>query len=103
MWQAGSKWRAIRDEINREVCEQGYDSVRGAFMQYYGAAELDASVLLISDVGFLPADDPRVVSTMKVLQRDLMAGRLLAATPRSIGADRGMSAGACRAKRFGFP
>ena len=72
MWQAGSNWRAIRDEINREVCEQGYDSVRGAFMQYYGAAELDASVLLISDVGFLPADDPRVVSTMKVLQRDLM-------------------------------
>jgi GH15 family glucan-1,4-alpha-glucosidase len=70
--ELAAKWRAIRDEINREVCEQGYDSVRGAFMQYYGAAELDASVLLISDVGFLPADDPRVVSTMKVLQRDLM-------------------------------
>src|ERR1700722_4006617 len=66
------KWRGIRDEINKEVCEKGYDSVRGAFMQYYGAAELDASVLLISDVGFLPADDPKVVSTMKVLQRDLV-------------------------------
>jgi GH15 family glucan-1,4-alpha-glucosidase len=66
------RWRGIRDEINREVCEKGYDSARGAFMQYYGAAELDASVLLISDVGFLPADDPRVVSTMKVLQRDLV-------------------------------
>ena len=70
--ELAAKWRGIRDEINREVCEKGYDSARGAFMQYYGAAELDASVLLISDVGFLPADDPRVVSTMKVLQRDLM-------------------------------
>jgi len=66
------KWRGIRDEINKEVCEKGYDSARGAFMQYYGAAELDASALLISDVGFLPADDPKVVSTMKVLQRDLV-------------------------------
>jgi GH15 family glucan-1,4-alpha-glucosidase len=66
------KWRGIRDEINKEVCEKGYDPARGAFMQYYGAAELDASVLLIPDVGFLPADDPRVVSTMTVLQRDLI-------------------------------
>ena len=49
------KWRGIRDEINKEVCEKGYDIARGAFMQYYGAAELDASVLLIPDVGFLPA------------------------------------------------
>jgi GH15 family glucan-1,4-alpha-glucosidase len=67
-----ARWRRTRDEIKREVCENGYDNARGAFMQYYGAAELDASVLLIPDVGFLPADDPRVVSTMKVLERDLM-------------------------------
>jgi GH15 family glucan-1,4-alpha-glucosidase len=72
-----AKWRGIRDEINREVCEKGYDCARGAFMQYYGAAELDASVLLIPDVGFLPADDPRMVSTMKVLQRDLVQDGLL--------------------------
>ena len=70
--ELAARWRDIRDEINREVCEKGYDSARGAFMQYYGAAELDASVLLIPDVGFLPADDPRMVSTMKVLQRDLV-------------------------------
>lgn len=70
--ELAAKWRGTCDEIKREVCEKGYDSARGAFMQYYGAAELDASVLLISDVGFLPPDDPRVVSTMKVLQRDLM-------------------------------
>jgi GH15 family glucan-1,4-alpha-glucosidase len=70
--QLAAKWRDIRDEINREVCEKGYDAARGAFVQYYGATELDAAVLLIPDVGFLPADDPRVVSTMKVLQRDLV-------------------------------
>ena len=67
-----ARWRVTRDTIKREVCEKGYNSKRGAFTQYYGATELDASVLLISDVGFLDADDPRIVSTMKVLQRDLM-------------------------------
>ncbi len=67
-----ARWRVTGDQIKLEVCEKGYNSERGAFTQYYGATELDASVLLISDVGFLPADDPRIVSTMKVLQRDLM-------------------------------
>jgi GH15 family glucan-1,4-alpha-glucosidase len=67
-----ARWRAIRDEIHREVCEKGYNTERGAFTQYYGSDELDASVLLIPDVGFLPADDPRVVSTVRVLMRDLM-------------------------------
>ena len=75
--ELAAKWRKISDEINREVCEKGYDAARGAFVQYYGASELDAAVLLISDVGFLPADDPRVVSTMKALQRDLMQGGFL--------------------------
>ncbi len=65
-------WRVTRDKIKREVCEKGYNAERGAFTQYYGATELDASVLLIADVGFLDADDPRMVSTMKVLRRDLM-------------------------------
>jgi GH15 family glucan-1,4-alpha-glucosidase len=75
--ELAARWRGIRDEINREVCEKGYDSARGAFVQYYGASELDAAVLLIPDVGFLPADDPRMVSTMKVLQRDLIRGGFL--------------------------
>ncbi|HZR51246.1 MAG TPA: glycoside hydrolase family 15 protein [Streptosporangiaceae bacterium] len=67
-----AKWRAIGDDIHREVCEKGYNPQRKAFTQYYGATELDASVLLISDVGFLPPDDPRVVSTIEALQRELM-------------------------------
>ena len=71
--QAGlaRRWRDIADQIHLQVCEKGYDPVRGAFTQYYGANELDAAVLLIPDVGFLPADDPRVVSTIRTLQRDL--------------------------------
>jgi GH15 family glucan-1,4-alpha-glucosidase len=66
------RWRGVRDEIHREVCDKGFNAERGAFTQYFGATELDASVLLIPDVGFLPADDPRVISTVEVLMRDLM-------------------------------
>jgi GH15 family glucan-1,4-alpha-glucosidase len=69
--ELAARWRGIRDEIHREVCEKGYNTERGAFTQYYGAEELDAAVLLIPDVGFLPADDPRVISTVEVLMRDL--------------------------------
>ena len=58
-----------------QVCEQGYDTERGAFTQYYGSAELDASVLLIPEVGFLPPDDPRVVSTVETIKRELMHRR----------------------------
>ena len=72
-----ARWRGTRDKIKAEVCAKGYNAERGAFTQYYGATELDASVLLISDVGFLDADDPRIVSTMRVLQRDLMRDGLL--------------------------
>jgi GH15 family glucan-1,4-alpha-glucosidase len=72
-----ARWRGTRDKIKAEVCEKGYNCERGAFTQYYGAAELDASVLLISDVGFLDPADPRIVSTMKVVQRDLMQDGLL--------------------------
>jgi GH15 family glucan-1,4-alpha-glucosidase len=71
------RWKAIRDQIHREVCEKGYDSGRGAFMQYYGSSGLDASVLLIPEVGFLPPDDPRVVSTVRAVQRELMTDGLV--------------------------
>ncbi len=71
------RWRAIRDEIHAQVCDQGYDAARGVFTQYYGSAELDASVLLIPEVGFLPPDDPRVVSTVRVIKRELMRDGLV--------------------------
>ena len=71
------RWRKIRDEIHAQVLEQGYDEKRGVFTQYYGSPELDASVLLIPEVGFLPPDDPRVISTVRVIKRELMRDGLL--------------------------
>ena len=65
------RWKAIRDEIHREVCEKGYDQERGTFTQYYGSKELDASVLNIPLVGFLPADDERVSGTIDAVWREL--------------------------------
>ncbi|WP_406009732.1 glycoside hydrolase family 15 protein [Streptomyces sp. NBC_00637] len=70
-------WRALRDEVHREVCERGYDPVRGTFTQYYGSRDLDASLLLIPRVGFLPPDDPRVVGTVDAVRAELGHGGLL--------------------------
>ncbi|MFE0513554.1 glycoside hydrolase family 15 protein [Streptomyces sp. NPDC058964] len=67
-------WRALRDEVHREVCEKGYDPERNTFTQYYGSRELDASLLLIPRVGFLPPDDPRVVGTVDAIREDLGHG-----------------------------
>jgi GH15 family glucan-1,4-alpha-glucosidase len=71
------RWRAIRDQIHAQVLEKGYDTSRGVFTQYYGSTELDSSVLLIAEVGFLPPADPRVVSTVRVLRRELMRDGLM--------------------------
>ena len=71
------QWQAIRDQIHAEVLEKGYDDQRGAFMQYYGSTQLDAAVLLIPEVGFLPPDDPRVVSTVRAVQRELVTDGLV--------------------------
>jgi GH15 family glucan-1,4-alpha-glucosidase len=65
------RWRELRSRIHRDVCERGYSSARNAFVQSYGVEELDASLLLIPMTGFLPADDPRVVSTTEAIRRDL--------------------------------
>ncbi|REK89159.1 glycoside hydrolase family 15 protein [Streptomyces inhibens] len=71
------RWRAMRDEVHREVCAQGYDADRGTFTQFYGSTELDAATLLIPRVGFLPADDPRVVGTIDTVRRELSHDGLL--------------------------
>ncbi|MFH0180118.1 glycoside hydrolase family 15 protein [Streptomyces cacaoi] len=70
-------WRALRDEVHREVCERGYDPERGTFTQSYGSRDLDASLLLIPRVGFLPPDDPRVVGTVDAVRAELGHGGLL--------------------------
>ncbi len=65
-------WADLRDEIHRDVCDKGYNRDVGAFTQYYGSTELDASCLMLSLVGFLPATDPRIVATVEAIERDLL-------------------------------
>ena len=62
----------MRNEIHEEVCREGYDAERNTFTQYYGSSQLDAALLLIPQVGFLPPDDPRVIGTVEAVQRELI-------------------------------
>ncbi|HMK63684.1 MAG TPA: glycoside hydrolase family 15 protein [Acidimicrobiales bacterium] len=64
-------WRKLRSKIHAEVLEKGYDQERGAFTQYYGSDALDASVLMIPLVDFLPATDLRMMSTVEAIRREL--------------------------------
>jgi GH15 family glucan-1,4-alpha-glucosidase len=68
-----ARWRARRDDVHAEVCEHGYDADRGAFVQAYGSQHLDASLLMIPLVGFLPATDERVTGTVEAIRRELTA------------------------------
>jgi GH15 family glucan-1,4-alpha-glucosidase len=66
------RWKALRDEIHAEVCEKGFDHERNTFTQYYGTKALDASLLLIPRVGFLPPTDKRVLGTIAAIEEDLL-------------------------------
>jgi GH15 family glucan-1,4-alpha-glucosidase len=66
------KWRKLRDEIHAEVCAKGFNEEKQAFTQYYGCDLLDASILMIPLVGFLPPEDPRVISTVEAIERELV-------------------------------
>jgi GH15 family glucan-1,4-alpha-glucosidase len=65
------RWRAARDAVHEEVCRLGFDSERGTFTQFYGSKGLDAALLLLPRVGFLPPDDPRVRGTVEAVRREL--------------------------------
>lgn len=67
-------WRAMRDEVHREVCRKGFDRERNTFTQYYGSQELDAATLLIPQVGFLPVTDHRVIGTVEAVRTELDHG-----------------------------
>jgi GH15 family glucan-1,4-alpha-glucosidase len=67
------RWRSLRATIHAEVCRRGFDRERNTFVQYYGSRELDASLLMIPMVGFLPPHDARVRGTIEAIERDLMA------------------------------
>ena len=66
------RWTKIRDQIHREVCERGYNAAKNSFTQYYGGDALDASLLTMPLVGFLPATDSRIVGTVEAIQRELV-------------------------------
>lgn len=71
------RWKRVRQEIHREVCDRGFDNHRMTFTQYYGARHVDASLLMIPLVGFLPPNDPRVSGTVRAIEHDLRRHHLV--------------------------
>jgi GH15 family glucan-1,4-alpha-glucosidase len=71
------RWRKLRAEMHSDICRRGTDPGRGCFVRAYGSSELDASLLLLPIVGFLPPDDQRVVRTVEAVQRELSDDGLL--------------------------
>ncbi|MEO5663523.1 MAG: glycoside hydrolase family 15 protein, partial [Nocardioides sp.] len=66
------RWRELREQVRAEILDKGWDAERGTFTQHYDTRELDASLLNISLVGFLPGDDERVLGTIRAIEEDLM-------------------------------
>jgi GH15 family glucan-1,4-alpha-glucosidase len=71
------RWRALRTQIHETVCREGFNPKRNSFVQYFGGETLDASLLLLPLVGFLPPDDPRIRGTVEEIGRDLMVDGLI--------------------------
>jgi GH15 family glucan-1,4-alpha-glucosidase len=82
-------WRALREAIHRDVCNRGFDAEENAFVESYGSKLLDASVLLLPAVGFLPADDPRIRGTIAAVEKHMMRdGFVLRHDPREISGEK---------------
>jgi GH15 family glucan-1,4-alpha-glucosidase len=81
------RWRAIREQIHAEVCAEGWNATRNAFTQYYGSDALDASILMLPLVGFLPPDDARVVATVEAVQKELLVDGFVLRYDNSSGVD----------------
>ena len=65
------RWKKLRGAIHEQVCREGFDADLNSFVQYYGSKHLDASILMMPLVGFLPADDPRVIGTVEAIEKHL--------------------------------
>jgi GH15 family glucan-1,4-alpha-glucosidase len=87
-----SRWRRLRTQIHNEVCGKGFDPQQNSFVQFYGGKELDASLLMIPLVGFLPPDDPRVRGTVEAIERHLLKDGFVARYATHSGVD-GLPAG----------
>lgn len=82
-------WQALRDAIHRDVCHRGFDAEENAFVESYGSKLLDASLLLLPAVGFLPASDPRIRSTIAAVEKYMMRdGFVLRHDPREISEEK---------------
>src|SRR5437667_3264300 len=71
------RWKIMRQRIHGEVCEKGYNTSKKAFTQFYGSNALDASLLMMPRVGFLPSSDERVRGTIEAIQRELVQDGLV--------------------------
>jgi GH15 family glucan-1,4-alpha-glucosidase len=71
------RWRALRARLKDEICRCGFDTELGSFVQYYGSKALDASLLMMPLVGFLPASDPRIRGTVRAIEETLLEGGLV--------------------------
>jgi GH15 family glucan-1,4-alpha-glucosidase len=88
------RWRALASDIHADVCEHGYDADRNTFTQFYGSRGLDAAVLLMPRVGFLPWEDRRVVGTVEAIEKELCRdGFVLRYDPACDGGVDGLSGG----------
>jgi GH15 family glucan-1,4-alpha-glucosidase len=81
------RWRAVAAEIHADVCRRGFDAQLGSFVQCYGGSELDASLLLMPEVGFLPPDDPRVRGTLRAIEQRLLVDGLVMRYDTQAGED----------------
>src|SRR5207249_3880682 len=81
------RWRALRDTIHAEICRRGFNLKLGAFVQSYESGHLDASLLMMAPVGFLPASDPRLRGTVEAIERHLMSDGFVARYASDSGVD----------------
>jgi GH15 family glucan-1,4-alpha-glucosidase len=81
------RWTALRDQVQAEIMARGYDPQRNTFVQHYGTKTVDASLLQLPQIGFLPADDPRMLGTVAAIEEELMVDGLLLRYRAETGVD----------------
>lgn len=81
------RWRDARAAIHADVCANGFSATKNSFVQYYGGDHLDASALLMPQLGFLPPDDPRITGTVAAIERELVTGPLVRRYSTDTGVD----------------
>ncbi len=81
------KWRELRDRVHAQVLEKGFDAERNTFVQHYATTEVDASLLVLPEIGFIAGDDPRMLGTIEAVEQDLMRDGLLLRYRTQTGVD----------------